>query len=204
VVPSGDLGLARVVAAVRAAVVVSIIVLAAIGPEWMRRHPVLLTAVLAGALAYAAVLIKYPNLEVRRTRYSWLVAALDMAFTLSLIWLTGGPASPVVVVLTLVVIASAARLTLAECLVLATLSGIGYLAVVLASGDPMPRWASRSRPSFNSPLAFWLPTSSPTISSTTRATGSRTTRRPVRWISSTGCREPRPASWSKANCANAI
>lgn len=134
VVPSGDrFGLARVVVAVRVAVVVSIILLAATGPDWMRRHPALLTAVLAGALSYAAVLIKYPNLEVRRTRYALLVAALDMAFTLTLIGLTGGAASPVVVVLTLVVIASAARLTLAECLVLATLAGVGYLVVVSAS-----------------------------------------------------------------------
>jgi signal transduction histidine kinase len=133
--PSGDgYGLARVVVAVRVAVVVSIVVLVAIGPEWMRRHTLMLAVVLAAALAYAAVLMAHPRFEVRRTRYAWLVAALDATLTLSLIGLTGGASSPVVSVLALVVIASAARLTFSECLLLAAFVGSGYLVVVSMSG----------------------------------------------------------------------
>ncbi|BBY81647.1 HAMP domain-containing histidine kinase [Mycolicibacterium pulveris] len=133
--PSGDqYWLARVVVAVRVAVVVSIVVLVAVGPEWLRRYPLVLGLVLAAALGYSAVLMARPSLELRRTRYAWLVSTLDATLTLALIWLTGGTSSPVVVVLVLVVVASAARLTLPECLVLAGLVGVGYLAVVLVSG----------------------------------------------------------------------
>ena len=54
VVPDGDgYGLARVVVAVRVAVVVSIVVLVAAGPDWMRHHTLGTAAVLGGALAYA-------------------------------------------------------------------------------------------------------------------------------------------------------
>jgi signal transduction histidine kinase len=135
-VPSGDgYGLARVVVAERVAVVVSIGALVAIGPEWMRRHTLVLGIVLAAALVYGAILMAYPRYEVRRTRYSWLVSALDAVLTLALIWLTGGAASPVAVVLVLVVIASAARLTFIECLMLSILVGIGYLLVILLPGS---------------------------------------------------------------------
>lgn len=134
--PAGDgYGLARVVVAVRVAVVVSIIVLVLVGPEWLRQYPVALTAALGGALVYAALLMTHPQFEVRRTRYAWLVAALDAAFTLTLIGLTGGVASPVVTVLVLAVIASAARLAFVECLSLAAILGLGYLAVALMSSD---------------------------------------------------------------------
>ncbi|MDN4522599.1 HAMP domain-containing histidine kinase [Mycolicibacterium austroafricanum] len=134
VVPSGDrFGLARVVVSVRVVVVLSVIVLAALGPDWMRRQPVALAVVLAGTLAYAAVVMARPNLEVRRTRYAWLVSLLDTGFSLVMIGLTGGVDSPVVAALTLVVIASAARLTLAECLGFAGLAGLGYFVVVLVS-----------------------------------------------------------------------
>lgn len=134
VVPSGDrFGLARVVVSVRVVVVLSVIVMAALGPDWMRRQPVALAVVLAGTLAYAAVVMARPNLEVRRTRYAWLVSLLDTGFSLVIIGLTGGVDSPVVAALTLVVIASAARLTLGECLGLAGLAGLGYVVVVLVS-----------------------------------------------------------------------
>lgn len=136
VVPAGDgYGLARVVVAMRVAVVVSIAVLAGTGPDWMRRHIWWLAFVLVAALAYAAIMFSQPRFEVRRTRYGWLVSALDATLTLLLIWLTGGAASPVVVVLVLVVIASAARLSLTGCLVLAALAGGGYLLVVLVPGQ---------------------------------------------------------------------
>lgn len=138
-VPDGDgYGLARVVVAVRVAVVLSIVVLVATGPGWMRHHLGATAAVLGAALAYAAVLMARPQFEVRRTRYSWLVAAVDASMTLALIALTGGAASPVVVVLVMAVIASAARLSFIECLAHAALVGAGYVLVVLVSshGDP--------------------------------------------------------------------
>ena len=115
-VPVGDTyGLARVVVAVRAAVVLSIVVLTATGPDWMRRHPVVLSIVLAATLIYAAVLMAHPRYEVRSTRFAWLVAALDATFTVTLFGLTGGASSPVVAVLALAVIASAARLSFLQC-----------------------------------------------------------------------------------------
>ncbi|MBY0286284.1 MAG: HAMP domain-containing histidine kinase [Mycobacteriaceae bacterium] len=138
VVPDGDgYGLARVVVAVRVAVVLSIVLLVATGPGWMRHHTAATAAVLGGALLYATVLMARPQFEVRRTRYSWLVAAVDATVTLTLIALTGGTASPVAVVLVLAVIAAAARLRFVECLVLASMVGTGYVLVVLVSGsDP--------------------------------------------------------------------
>lgn len=128
-------GLARIVVAVRVAVVISIAVLVATGPDWMRAHTVGTTLVLGAALIYAVVLMARPQYEVRRTRFGWLVAVLDATFTLALIGLTGGAASPVASVLALAVIASAARLAVRECLLLAVLLGVGYLVVVLIVGE---------------------------------------------------------------------
>ena len=126
-----DYGLARTVVAVRVAVVISIGVLLAIGPDWVRQHVAGTVAVLVAAVVYAAVLLANPRLEVRRTRYSWLVTGFDSVLTLALITLTGGPHSPVVSVLVLVVIASAARLSFTETLALAVLLGAGYIVVAL-------------------------------------------------------------------------
>ncbi|MEE6176029.1 sensor histidine kinase [Mycobacterium sp. 050134] len=128
-----DYGLARTVVAVRVAVVASIGVLLAIGPHWIREHAALTIAVLVAAMVYGAVLMAYPQLEVRRTRYSWLVTALDSAFTLALISLSGGVYSPVVAVLALAVIASAARLSFNETLLVAVLLGAAYVPVALTS-----------------------------------------------------------------------
>ncbi|MGJ6121974.1 HAMP domain-containing sensor histidine kinase [Mycolicibacterium sp. Y3] len=137
--PSTDgYGLARVVVAVRLAVVLSVAALAVIGPAWMRQHTLGTAVVLGAALSYAGVLMVVPRYEVRRTRFGWLVSALDATFTLTLIGLTGGAASPVVSVLALLVIASAARLTFTGCLVLAALVGAGYLAVVLMHANDAP------------------------------------------------------------------
>jgi len=126
-----DYGLARIVVAVRVAVVISIGVLLGIGPDGVRQQVVATIAVLAAAMVYSAVLLANPHLEVRRTRYSWVVTGFDSAFTLGLISLTGGLYSPVVSVLVLVVIASAARLSFIETLMLAVLLGIGYVVVAL-------------------------------------------------------------------------
>ena len=55
-----DYGLARTVVAVRVAVVISIGVLLAIGPYWVRQHAAVTVAVLAAAMIYAAALMAYP------------------------------------------------------------------------------------------------------------------------------------------------
>ena len=133
-----DYGLARTVVAVRVAVVISIGVLLAIGPHWVRQHTAATVAVLGGAMVYAAVVMAYPQLEVRRTRYAWLVTGFDSAFTLALIALSGGVYSLVVAVLALVVIASAARLSLNETLLVAILLGAAYIPVALMSSPRLP------------------------------------------------------------------
>ena len=133
-----DFGLARTVVAVRVAVVVSIGVLLAIGPQWVRQHTIATVAVLGGAIVYAAVVMAYPQLEVRRTRYSWLVTGFDSAFTLALIALSGGVYSPVVAVLALAVVASAARLSFSETLLVAILLGAAYIPVALTSSPRLP------------------------------------------------------------------
>jgi signal transduction histidine kinase len=131
---SDDYGLAGIVVAVRTAVVASIAVLLVVGPDWVREHIAATAAVLVAAMLYAAALLLNPRLEVRRTRYAWLLTIVDSAFTLTLIALTGGVHSPVVVVLVLAVIASAARLSVAETLLLAVLLGGGYVVLALTTG----------------------------------------------------------------------
>lgn len=126
-----DYGLARTVVAVRVAVVISIGVLLAIGPPWVRQHTAATVAVLGAAMAYAAVLMAYPQLEVRRTGLSWLVTGFDSVFTVALIALSGGVYSPVVAVLPLAVIASAARLSFKETLLVAVLLGGVYIPAAL-------------------------------------------------------------------------
>jgi len=135
-------GRTRVVVAVRVAVVVSIVALVLIGPVWMRVHLVALVAMLILAFAYSAVMLARPHLEIRRTRYAWLVSALDTALTLALVALTGGPDSPVIAVFALVIVGAAARLTLTRCVVVALVLSVGYLVVVLTAPDenrtPLP------------------------------------------------------------------
>lgn len=143
----GGYGLARTIVAVRAAVVISIGVLLVVEPPGVR---VYLAMLLAAALVYSAIVFVHPQLEVRRTRYRWLVTGFDSMFTLVFIVVTGGVHSPAVSVLVLVVIASAARLSFTETLALGLLLGAGYIAVaLLASTDgvvlaPVPQsswWA---------------------------------------------------------------
>ena len=123
--------MARIVVAVRTAVVTSIGVLLLIGPAWVRQHVGVTFAVLTVAMAYSLFLLANLQFEVRRTRYAWLVSTADSALTLALIALTGGLYSPVVWVLPLAVIASAARLSFVETLLLSTLLGSAYAALVL-------------------------------------------------------------------------
>ncbi|MGB7162617.1 MAG: sensor histidine kinase, partial [Mycobacterium sp.] len=122
-------GLARIVVAVRVAVVVSVGLVLLVGPDWIRRHVIVTVAVLTCALAYSVVMMANPRLEVRRTRYVWLISSLDAGFTLVLIALTGGLHSPVAAVLVLVVITSAARLSFVETLAFAVLLGAAYILV---------------------------------------------------------------------------
>ncbi len=140
-------GLARTVVAVRVAVVISIGLLLPVEPAGARVYVAIL---IAAALVYAAIVFVHPQLEVSRTRYRWLVTGFDSMFTLVFIALTGGVHSPAVSVLVLVVVASAARLSLTQTLVLGVLLGAGYIAVaLLASTDgvalaPVPQsswWA---------------------------------------------------------------
>ena len=137
-----DYGLARTVVAVRVAVLISIGVLLAVGPQWARQHTAAAVAVLGAALVYAAALMARPQLEVRRTRYSWLVTGFDSAFTLALIALSGGVYSPVVSVLALAVVASAARLSFNETLLIAVLLGAAYVPVALVSSPMLPATAA--------------------------------------------------------------
>lgn len=134
-----DYGLARTVVAVRTAVVTSIGALVAIGPDWLRRHLLVTAVVLVAAMAYSLALLVNPRPEVRRTRFAWAVSAVDSVFTLGLIALTGGVHSPVSMVLVLAVIASAARLSFTETLVLAGLLGAGYIVVALSTSTPVPQ-----------------------------------------------------------------
>ena len=104
------LGLAGVVVAVRTAVVSSIAVLLLVGTAWVRQHIGDTFVVLAGA-SVSLVLLSEPAGGGAADPLPWLVTAVDGALTLTLIALTGGVYSPVVGVLALVVIASAARLS---------------------------------------------------------------------------------------------
>lgn len=126
-----DYGLARTVVAVRVAVVASIGVLLAIGPDWLRQHVAVTVAILVIGMVYAVILMANPQLEVRRTRYAWVVTALDSMFVLATTALTGGLHSPVASVLILLVVASAARLSFIETLALSVLLGAAYVVIAL-------------------------------------------------------------------------
>ncbi|MFZ2177350.1 MAG: HAMP domain-containing sensor histidine kinase [Rhodococcus sp. (in: high G+C Gram-positive bacteria)] len=128
-----DYGLARVVVAVRAATVVSLGVLLAVGPEWVRERAMATALILLAAAAYAALMLAKPSLELRRARYAAGVAAIDSILTLAIIALTGGVHSPAVSVLMLVVIASATRLKAVEAVLLSMLLAGGYFAVVMST-----------------------------------------------------------------------
>ena len=134
-----DHRLALTVVAVRISVVASIGVLLAIGPDWLRGHLLITSAVLCAAMVYSLVLLINPRPEVRRTRFAWVVSVTDSAFTLALIALTGGLHSPVTAVLVLAVIAAAARLSFAETLVLAVLLSAAYIVVALVMSTPIPQ-----------------------------------------------------------------
>ena len=145
---SEQYGLARIVVAVRVVVVLSVGVLLAIGPDWVRQHVLATAVVLTLTLLYSMVLLANAQLEVRRTPFRWLVSGLDSIFSLVLIALTGGWHSPVVLALVLVVVASAARLSFAGTLLVAFAVGAGYIVVALwlspVSAAVLPAWLQSS------------------------------------------------------------
>ncbi|MCV7347272.1 HAMP domain-containing histidine kinase [Mycolicibacterium rhodesiae] len=118
--------------------VVSIGVVLLIGPAWAREHAQATFAVLGAALVYAAVLLANAQLEVRRTRYSWLITILDSGFTLAVVALTGGAYSPVVAVPVAVIVASAARLSFAEALTAAVLFSAAFIPIALKASPQDP------------------------------------------------------------------
>ncbi|APE18594.1 sensor histidine kinase [Mycolicibacterium pallens] len=130
--------LARIVVAVRTAIVLAIGVVLLIGPAWARQHAAATFAVLGAALLYAAIVLANAHLEVRRTRYSWLITALDSGFTLAVVALTGGAYSPVVSVPVAVIVASAARLSFAEALTTAVLFSAAFIPLALATSPRTP------------------------------------------------------------------
>ncbi|ULN40586.1 HAMP domain-containing histidine kinase [Mycolicibacterium crocinum] len=130
--------LARIVVAVRTAIVLAIGVVLLIGPAWARQHAAATFAVLGAALLYAAIVLANAHLEVRRTRYSWLITALDSGFTLAVVALTGGAYSPVVSVPVAVIVASAARLSFAEALTAAVLFSAAFIPLALATSPRTP------------------------------------------------------------------
>lgn len=130
--------LARIVVAVRTAIVVSIGVVLLVGPPWARHHAAATFAVLGAALLYAAILLANAQLEVRRTRYSWLITALDSGFTLAVVALTGGAYSPVVSVPVAVIVASAARLSFGEALTAAVLFSAVFIPIALTTSPRTP------------------------------------------------------------------
>ncbi|QEN17381.1 HAMP domain-containing histidine kinase [Mycobacterium sp. ELW1] len=118
--------------------VVSIGVILLIGPAWAREHAQATFAVLGAALVYAAILMANAQLEVRRTRYSWLITVLDSGFTLAVVGLTGGAYSPVVAVPVAVIVASAARLSFAEALTAAVLFSTAFIPIALKTSPQNP------------------------------------------------------------------
>ncbi|GAB3020324.1 HAMP domain-containing histidine kinase [Mycobacterium bourgelatii] len=139
-----DYGLAGLVITARIGVVTSIAVLLVVGPPWVREHVVATAAVLVAAMLYSAAFLLNPRVEVRRTRYGYLLTAIDSAFTLTLTALTGGVHSPVAVVMVLVVIASAARLTVAGTLLITVLLGAAYVVLALTTGPDAVEGPSRT------------------------------------------------------------
>ncbi|MCV7216669.1 HAMP domain-containing histidine kinase [Mycobacterium crocinum] len=118
--------------------VLAIGVVLLIGPAWARQHAAATFAVLGAALLYAAIVLANAHLEVRRTRYSWLITALDSGFTLAVVALTGGAYSPVVSVPVAVIVASAARLSFAEALTAAVLFSAAFIPLALATSPRTP------------------------------------------------------------------
>lgn len=116
--------LARIVVGVRLAAITSVALLVALGPPWVRQHVGAVMVVLAVGFAYSIAMLVRPRLEIRRTRYTWLVTTVDSTVTLMIIALTGGASSPAVAILPLLVVSVSARSR--------AMVSVGIMAVIAA------------------------------------------------------------------------
>lgn len=126
----------RVIALLRTLVVIVVLSLLYMGPMWMRQHVFGASVTLIFALLYALLLLQKPHLEIRRTRYAWLVTATDATVTLLAIGFTGGASSPFAMVLMMVVVAAAARSRPVAALAQTAIFASSYSVLALATaGD---------------------------------------------------------------------
>lgn len=138
----GALPVARVMVTVRLAVALSVVLLL-VADDDARRHLPLVVVTLLVASGYAIVVAANPRWELYSSPAAWLLTALDSAFTLLTIAMTGAAASPAVAILVLVVTAAAIRLPLGPTLVLAVGLGVTYLAVALLVDPQFTSWPER-------------------------------------------------------------
>jgi signal transduction histidine kinase len=122
---------ARVITAVRAMVVTSVLCLVLVGPPWVRLHVPAALITLSVAALYAILLLFKPGLEIRRTRWALVVTAMDASITLAMIAVTGGLSSPAVSILPLVVIVAATRSRTVIAFMLTALISASYAAFLL-------------------------------------------------------------------------
>ncbi len=126
---------ARVVVVVRVAVVLAVGLLLVVGPPWVQRHVLAVGITLGVAVLYAIFLLRRPALEIRRTRYAWMITAADGLIVLVVIVFTGGPSSPCISILVLVVLVAAARSRALVAFGLAVSFAILYGVMVLTWTD---------------------------------------------------------------------
>lgn len=125
----------RVPVTVRVAVVTSLGLLLAFGPESVRGQLPLALALLAVASVYAFVVFWDPSIELRSRRSASVVTALDSVLTLAFIATTGGASSIAVAVPFLVIAAAAMRLSFLATVVLSTALGGAYFMVAVLVDD---------------------------------------------------------------------
>ncbi|WIX98076.1 HAMP domain-containing sensor histidine kinase [Amycolatopsis mongoliensis] len=134
---------ARVMVAVRLAVALSVVLLLVAGGDDARRHLPWVVVTLSFASGYAVVVAANPHWELYASPAAWLLTALDSAFSLLTIAMTGAATSPAVAILVLVVTAAAIRLPLGPTMALALGLGVAYLAVALLVDPGFTSWQER-------------------------------------------------------------
>ncbi|MFE6610929.1 ATP-binding protein [Amycolatopsis sp. NPDC057786] len=139
----GAFVVARVMVTVRLAVALSTALLLITGGEDVRRHLPLIIATLSLASGYAIVVAANPHWELSARPAAWLLTALDSAFAMATVALTGAAVSPAVAILLLVVTAAAIRLPLGPTVSLAFGLSVLYLAVALLVDPRFTPWGQR-------------------------------------------------------------
>lgn len=119
------------VVTVRVAVLLSILVMLVVGPDFVRAHLDLAWPIILIGCAYAFAVFRKPRWERRGTPAAWLVSGMDGLLGLVAIALTGSARSPLVVALVLVVVAAAIRLPIWSTMILTSMLGIGYVGIAL-------------------------------------------------------------------------